>query len=195
MKRAITGACVALALSGCVSLPTPQSRSEWNEVHSRTYSGKSVEQVLDSAEKVLRAADKDFTFDYPDGKLVASRRWSMYMVLAAAAGTDYWDITTSPVPEGTKVTVQVNRASGAMYASPVVGGAGGATVASSNLPGQPLQWRPVYDLFWNRMDYMLKDGTWVSCTDFKKGKPQAQKAGLDALCSMTTDDGPAPTVS
>lgn len=193
MKKKVATSVVAVLLTGCVSIPTPQNRADWEAVHSRVYAGKSSEEVLDAAERILRSADKDFKFDYPDGKLVATRAWSVFFVIGGAGGTDYWEISALPVDDGVKATTRITRANGATYVAPVVGGGGGATVGSSSTPGQPLQWRPTYDLFWSRMDYMLDgSGRWITCKEFEKGKGRADTAGIDTICSVTTDDGPAP---
>lgn len=184
--------CIALcALAGCASVPTPQSRSEWKAIHSRSFQGQSEEAVLEAAEKTLRLADKDFRFDYPEGQLIATRSWLVYAVIAATMGTDYWTISTRKTADGVEATAQVTRSIGAIAPTPTIGSAGvnGAAVVSSSTPGQPVQHAPPYDLFWKRVSYLLEpSGEWPSCSAYKAGKDRAQKASIDTLCSVTTND-------
>jgi hypothetical protein len=101
MRGLVLGLC-CLVLGGCISVPPAPARQEWEEIHTRSFAGKSPREVLDAAEKVLRAADHDFTFDYPTGKLIGTRRWTVYAVLMATGGTDYWTIETQEATEPPK---------------------------------------------------------------------------------------------
>ncbi|ASR44336.1 hypothetical protein BEN78_14155 [Xanthomonas citri pv. mangiferaeindicae] len=179
---------LAVGLSGCVSIQGPGSREEWQAIHVREYHGKSQKDVLDAAEKILRLADHDFNFDYPDGKLVGQRSWVVYMAIAIVGGTDYWTVSTEALPSATRVTVDVTRATGSVYAAPVIGGPG-ATVQQSSTPGVPLRTRAAYDLFFARLDHLLSgSGTWTTCDEFKLTVARRDRGGIDTLCSITTDD-------
>ena len=184
--------CIAVAaLAGCSTVPTPQSRAEWNAVHTRTFPGQSEEAVLEAAEKTLRLADKDFRFDYPAGQLVATRNWLVYAGIAATSGTDYWTISTKATPEGIQATAQITRTMSAITPTPTFGSAGvnGMTATSTSTPGQPVQHAPPYDLFWMRVSYLLNpQGEWPTCDAFKAGKGRVDKASIDTLCSVTTAD-------
>lgn len=191
MKRYLSLVLV-LSLSGCVTLPPPpQGREEWNSVHTREFSEASVEEVSAAAEKVLRLADHDFTFDYPDGQLMATRHWLVYMLLAASMGTDYWKLTMEPIPSGTRATLQISRAASAVSPTPVVGlgGAVGTSVVSSAMPGRPIRYPSAYELFWSRVEFLLgRSSDWVTCDEFESGKSVADKAEIYVLCSINTDD-------
>lgn len=187
----------ALLLAGCVTPPkTPQSRAEWQAIHVREFPGKTPEDVLDAAERVLRLADDEFTFDYPDGQLIATRPWLVYAVIAASSGIDYWRITTAPLPGGgTRATVDISRTESTIAPSPVmVGGQMGVGMDSSTMPGRPVQTEPAYNLFWSRVEHQLGLlPVWFTCDSFKAGRSAASKAGLNVLCSVNTDDRePAP---
>lgn len=185
MKRFLPLALLALA--SCATVPTPQSRDEWMAVHSRTYPGKTPEEVTAAAERVLKLADHDFKFDYPPGQLVATRSWLLYAVIAAAMGTDYWKIETTPVEGGTRAVVQISRAESAVMPSPTA--YGDVSVTSAAMPGQPVSFAPPYEVFWHRVEHQLglRDD-WLSCDDYKRAK--RPKAGLWVLCSVNTDDKP-----
>lgn len=189
MKRLLLLALPTLVLAGCATVPTPQTRDEWMAIHSRTYPGKTPEEVTAAAEKVLKLADHDFRFDYPPGQLIATRPWLVYAVIAAAMGTDYWKVETTPVQGGTKAVVQISRAAGMVTPSPTA--YGDVSVMSSSMPGQPIQFAPPYEVFWHRVEHQLGlRQDWLSCDDYKHAK--RSKAGLEVLCSVNTDDKPPP---
>lgn len=189
MKGLLSSLLASAFLSGCVSLPKPpDSRIAWEAIHQREFVGKNERELLEAAEKVLRLSDKDFVFDYPEGALLGTRKWLAYGVIVIVGGTDYWRITARPTSAGTRLTVEISRKSQSTTAAPVVGGGGVYGVNSSSL-GEPIFYRAPYDLFWSRMQHLLTgDGQWVTCKQFKDGKKSAEKAGIDVLCSVTTDD-------
>lgn len=192
MKQPVCLLVALASLAGCATAPVPQNRSEWSAIHTRSFPGQSEQAVLDAAEKTLRLADKDFRFDYPAGQLVATRNWLVYAVIAATTGTDYWTITTRPTADGIEATAQITRTVNSIAPTPTVNSAGvnGAAVVSSGTPGQPVQFAAPYELFWARVSYLLQpQGTWPTCNAFKAGKDRKQKAAIDTLCSVTTDDG------
>ncbi|WP_337052473.1 hypothetical protein [Pseudoxanthomonas sp. USHLN014] len=193
MKNLILAASLALVAAGCATIPKPNNRAEWELVHTRRYADKTQKEILDAAEKVLAAADHDFTFDYPPDKLVAQRKWTVYAVLAIVGGTDYWTVETRDVGGTTQAMVQITQQSTATTASPSFGPGGATTwgADSTSTPGQPIQARASYDLFWDRVDALLYGKPWVSCKDRKAElgrEPRGAKFGLETLCSVTTDD-------
>lgn len=194
MKRTISTIAVIATLSGCASAPKgPQSRAEWEAQHVRTYEGKTATEIQDAAEKLLKLSDKDFTFSYPDGRLVAQRNWSIFMLIGAAGGTDYWTIETAESESGTKATVQITRNQSAMAVGAVAGGPGYVPVTSST-PGQPVVQPAPYELFWKRMDYLLGiSQEWVTCKQFKPTIKGTKQAGaIEVLCQTFTSDDNAP---
>jgi hypothetical protein len=68
------------------------------------------------------------------------------------------------------------------------GASAGWGVQSSTTPGTPLQARAAYDLFWDRVDSVLDGSPWPTCEDRKRAIARRDRGGLDALCSVTTDD-------
>lgn len=185
----------ALLLAGCATAPIgPQNREEWQALHMHVISGVTEKQVLDASEKVLRLADHDFKFDYPDHQLLASRQWSFYAVLAAGFGVDNWRITTKEVTGGVSVTVEISRQSNAITPMPTVGvagpGAGGIGVGAgaTPMPGQSISGEFPYAVFWQRLDFMLgKSSHWPNCKEAEK-VPRPQRINSDVLCSVSTDD-------
>lgn len=187
--RAVLLIAAAVAAGGCATTQVPQSRTEWQAIHVREFRDKTPDEVLDAAEEVLRLADHDFTFDYPDGQLIATRRWLIYVVLAASMGTDYWKVTAAPLPDGgTRATVEISQQASSVVPSPVFesGGGVGSTVMAMGLPGTPVQHAPPYRLFWRRVENRLGMWPhWTTCDDFGE---ESGNAGLHVLCSVNTDD-------
>lgn len=194
MKRYLAAFFAVAIVSGCATTSMgPSSREDWDSTHVRTYENVTPRQVQDAAEQILKLADKDFTFEYPDSGLIATRKWMFYVVISASSGTDYWTVETKPEGAATRVVVRVTRAASTIMASPVIGGQGVASMASGT-PGFPLEQRALYKLFWDRMDYFLgKNPVWTTCDSFKERIkvefPRGWDRGaMDTLCAINTDD-------
>ncbi|KAF1711083.1 hypothetical protein CSC70_03920 [Pseudoxanthomonas kalamensis DSM 18571] len=168
------------------------SRSDWEDIHVRQYEGVTAREVQDAAEKVLRLADHDFSFQYPDGRLIASRNWTVFAVIAITGGKDHWTVETSESNGVTRVTTTITRESSTTTAAPVVGGSGVAPVVGST-PGALITQGAPYQLFWERLEYTIgKRDVWTTCDQFKgriKDSTRARDRGqIDALCGITADD-------
>jgi hypothetical protein len=108
---------LVVLLAGCATAPPQLSQQEWLR---------------------LRLADgNDFSLTYPaDGSgLKASRRWSIYMVIAAVFGAEEWTLKTAPRSDGFWVGVDVMGAIGGMVRT----------------WSTPVDSQALYDLFWSRM--------------------------------------------
>lgn len=154
---------VSLMLSSCASTP-PLSRDEWLRMTNRTYEGVTKEQALAAAEQILRLADgNDFMIAHSDEGFVASRNWSVYLVLAASFGTDVWQLRAAEYgTTGTKVSVSVSTQFGAVGAVAT----GPSTVAPLTTPsaGSAVNGTAIYEVFWARMDYLLgRSPVWMDC--------------------------------
>lgn len=193
MNRAIAGAALIMLISGCATTPDGSaSRDEWEAIHVRTYDDVSPREVQDAAEKVLRLADKDFTFEYPEGRLQGNRKWTVYAVIAIVGGTDYWTVETRSDGAGTKATLQITRQASGTTAMPVIGGPG-VTAMTTATPGYPIFQKAPHMLFWQRMEYMLgKRSDWPTCDSFKDiiktTIKRTERNQLEVLCSVNTDD-------
>lgn len=194
MRRSSLICVVAgLALAGCGSLPErPESRADWEALHTRTYEGVTPGQVLEASEEILALVDDDFTFDYPPDRLDARRPWYVYMVLAAANGQDHWRIETEETEAGTKVMVRIHRQTSVTTPSPTatVDGTMGAGVNTSSMPGDAVWWAGPYRLFWSRLDYKLGvSDEWLTCAQAQErfaGEFNGQDTGV--LCGVTVAD-------
>ncbi|WP_427183621.1 hypothetical protein ACL598_17530 [Bordetella bronchialis] len=171
------------ALAGCAT-QKQLTREEYLQTTQRTFQGKSAEDVYHAAEKLFRLADgDDFTFAYTDTSMTASRRWSIYLVLTAAFGTDTWLIQTKDVPGGVKVSVQVSTVAGSVVPMGTTGGdftATGTPSLTNLVPGTA-----IYDVFWARMDYLLGlSQRWMTCEEAEARRKSGVVWGVnDALCN------------
>lgn len=154
----------SLLLSSCVSTKPPLSRDEWLRMTTRTYEGVTKEQVLTAAERLFRLADgNDFMIAHSEEGFVASRNWSVYLVLAASFGTDVWQLRAAEYgTTGTKVSVSVSTQVGTVGA--VATGSGGAAPMTTPAAGGAVNGTAIYELFWARMDYLLgRSPVWMDC--------------------------------
>ncbi|ANN71554.1 hypothetical protein [Bordetella bronchialis] len=182
MRSAVAG-LVLLAITGCAA-QKQLTRDEYLQATQRTYQGKSAEDVYHAAEKLFRLADgDDFTFAYTDNSMTASRRWSIYLVLTAAFGTDTWLIQTKELPDGVKVSAQVSTMAGSVLPMATTGGdftATGSPTLAGGVPGTA-----IYDVFWARMNYLLGlSQRWMTCEEAEARRKSGVVWGVnDALCN------------
>jgi len=192
-KLFFTYALLAVAISGCAPKQPQMSRQEWINTTTRTYAGITKDQAMEATEKLFRLADgDDFTVTHAEDGLSAVRQWSIYMVIAAAFGTDYWTVRAAQDGDKVKVSVQAsvqNQAIGPMMTA-------GGDISASAMPviGTPVTGTALYDLFFARLDYLLgKRDTWMTCEDEKHRIKSKITWGIDdPLCSAANmkDDTP-----
>lgn len=150
-------------LSGCAAPQKQLTREEWLSTTTRTYKTNTKDQVIEAAEKVFRLADgDDFNIVHAEDGLMATRPWSVYLVLAAATGIDYWKVVVAPGEGFVKASVQVNTSMQTVSPMPTVGG--DISVSTSPMSGSPVMGTAIYDVFWARMDYLLGvSESWMTC--------------------------------
>ena len=182
-KQIILISIVALFIAGC-AVPRQLTRQEWIDTTTRIYRGVSQEQILLAAEELFRLADgDDFKFVHSEEELYATRNWLVYLVIAAASGTDYWRVSTSKQGDDVKVVVQVNTQMQTTTAIATTGG--NWTATTSPMSGVPVQGTAIYDVFWARMDYLLgKRRVWMNCAQANQRVAQDTTWGTnEALCN------------
>ena len=157
-------ASLVVAVSGCAT-QKHLTRDEYLQTTQRTYANKTPDDILRAAEKLFFLADgDDFTFHHTDDALVASRKWTVYLVLAASMGTDTWVINTDEQGGATKVSAMVSTQGGAVTPMPTTGG--DWTAGSMPAGAYITQGTAIYDVFWARMDYLLGEtDKWMTCKE------------------------------
>lgn len=170
MKRtfAVAAATLGAVLAMGCSLPVRKemSRDEWLTVTRHTFPGVTKDQAIAAAERVLKLADGDDVrvVHHEDG-FVASRSWSMYLVLGVQFGVDTWDVRVSQ--EGADSKVRLGVASQGQMLAPMPTAKGDASVGTMpGMGGAAVEGTAIYDLFWSRMAYLLgQRDRWMSCAE------------------------------
>lgn len=154
-------------LAGC-ALPKRQelTREQWLTVTRHTFPGVTKDQAIVAAERVLKLADgDDVSVVHNEDGFVATRPWSVYLVLTAVFGLDTWGISVQSAETGSVVKLGV--ASQAQALMPVPTARGDASVGTMpGMGGFAVNGTAIYDLFWARMAYLLgQRDTWMSCAE------------------------------
>lgn len=186
MKKSLAVFIVALTLVGC-ALPTRKemSREEWLTVTRHTFSNVTKDQAIAAAERVLKLADGDDVrvVHHEDG-FVATRQWSIYLVLAAQFGMDTWDLRVSQ--DGANTKVRLGVASQGQMLAPMPTARGDASVGTMpGMGGAAVDGTAIYDLFWARMAYLLgQRDSWMTCAESDARVKAGTVWGLnEALCN------------
>lgn len=193
MKFLYLAIFVAL-VAGCAGRQaSSQTREESIAMKTRVYSNADPERVIAAAERLLTLADgKDFSFSHTESGFQASRRWSVYLVIAAAFGTDTWAFSAVKEGAGTKATVIAATSAQSASPMPVATSTGGGVTASTGPQIQgAITSTALYDLFWRRMDFLLgQSDKWLTCNEWDDYKKTLKLRGDDsALCnSFNVDD-------
>lgn len=187
MKKALL-ILISLSLVSCASHRT-LTREEWLQVGKKEFTNIKKEDLIKNAEKLLTLMDgRDVKFSYTQNGFVASRNWLIYVVVAAAVGTDYWTFDVQEKDNKLIASIQPSTMAGT-----VSGYAVGGQVSTITTPtiGTPIQGTAIYNMFWNRLDYLLgKTDQWMDC---KQGLSKINKnetwGNLEHICdSVTIDD-------
>lgn len=193
MRGRIAAAVVTVATVGCASVPPQMTRDQYLATTTRIYKAPK-DDVIAAAEKVLRLADgNDFKLAHNADGFTASRAWSIYMVLAATFGNDYWSVKVTERDGASMIETQVASSSQAL--APMATTSPG-TWTTSTLPGgsSPVDGPALYELFFARMDYMLGlRPDWPTCKwSDQRVRSKATWGVNEALCNSfnVKDDTP-----
>lgn len=194
IKSMLALLCAVFVIAGCATQHPPMTREEWLNTTTRYYEGKTKDEVLNAAEKLFTLSDgDDYKFQHTDDALYASRQWTVYLVLAAASGTDNWVVTAKETDKGVKTTVRVATQESAFAPMPTTGG--DASVGTIPVAGTPVQGTTLYELFWARMDYLLGlRPDWMTCEESNARRQNGDTWGLShQLCNSFNVKDQAPT--
>lgn len=182
---------VALILSSFISCASKKeiSREEYLKMTNRLYKDNSKDDLIRAGIEVMSLIDpSDTHLTHKEDGFIARRNWSLYMVLAASAGTDTWTFTVKDTPEGPKANIDVVSSSSAMGAMATSGG----DLTATTYPGETIvtDGNVVYESFWKRMDFVLgKTNEWQSCKAISEDLKNGKLWGDDTkICSVTTED-------
>ncbi len=153
------------------------TREEYLLVASRTY-GLSQERLIRAAEEVLRKSDNEYTISHQPRGLVATKPWTLFLLLAFHEGVTQWKVDTEKTGKGTKIyldlsSIQTGGATGAIAGTSVY------TLPSST--GEAKIFSPAaFNLFFARLDKELgRRADWLSCEDAAR---KNWEGSFEALC-------------
>lgn len=185
MRVAMSAIVATLFVCGC-STPKPMERDEYLRVTTRTYEGKTKDQVIDAALKVLSLSHQQgFELAHNDDGFGATHH-----PFEGRLPSDNWEFKVRDTSAGPRASVQIFSMAG-----------GGATILPTSSPGiysvgstpsstAIVQGNAAYDLFWARVDYFLWErDTWATCVE-ESAKIDAGKVygSLDPLCGRAFPD-------
>lgn len=203
MKPLLFIAAISVLLTACATPPPQLTRQEWLDMPQRTFKDTTVDKVLETSEKVLRLADpSDVQIHHLPNKMVGSRKYLIYAVLAASFGSYNFDVTA--VQKDTDVITQLYVGSSAQSIIPtatmtpgVQGGWGGVGATASTGPvnvGAPFSDKEVYSLFFMRMESLLYNKPWITCEHAKNAIfKNAPGRVFEPLCLLADDNEPPAT--
>jgi len=181
-----------MLIIGCSS-PT-MSRKDFLKTTSRIYEKTSKEEILSNVEKVLKLADNDFTFVHTEDGFIATRKFTIFLLIAASVGRDEWIIKVKEIEKdkfriSTLVSTSGSNVGG--YAS-----SGDTGVVTSPTTKDYIQGNALYNLFYGRLDYFQKSSkTWITCDQFNKIMKTKKLWGkIEPLCQAFTIDDNSPEI-
>lgn len=212
----------------CVGCATPRkslTREEWLNMTNHTFKDTTVNEALNTAEKVLTLSDApdDVKFQHFPNRMTGSRKYFIYGFVVITSGSYNFDIAAEQ--QGSDVITQLYIGSTTQAVGPaptytpgVQGGWGGMGATATSMPGNvgvPEENPEAYNQFYSRMESLLNAKEWLTCEQAIKAKAKqnnpttydpSQPAGYyynasrayDALCLMASDKAPEttpPTVS
>lgn len=163
-------------------------RNEQIAATTKIYQNTQKEDVLVAVDKLFRLADgSDFQITHSENSIAGSRRWLVYMVLAAVFGVDNWYVAADQIGNDVKVVVRVNTSNAPIAPMPVAGNVD-TSYSMMTLPPveSTIQGNALYAIFFNRLDYLLGKSTeWWDCTTAEEKTRELNLVGdTGPLCMM-----------
>lgn len=189
----------ALVAAGCGAPPPVWDRATTERYTVRTFDGVTKAQAMDAAERVMRLADPDdVTVSYQDDAIVMDRAFEIFAVISAANGKYRFQLATTQENESAPVRARVAIYMDMTTTIPVAGATlgGGIAVApmsSTAMSGEFMPTGPAYDLFWNRVAYMLgQSDVWESCDAYAaRNRLSGPRDNLQPMCLYADDNPPS----
>ena len=137
---------------------------------TRTYQGKTPEQVMVALQKVLFLLDpnNDMKFDVSENKIYAKRSWLIYVVLMSALGLDQYNVTVEKTATGTQATLAYSSESLPLIGPP--------NVFKKNLEIGSTENPADFKLFHDRVEFILGiREKWTTCDVAKASQKDPSK--------------------
>lgn len=190
MKRIIL-LFFCFTLVGCAAKRPDLTREQWLDMTSHTFKNTNVNNVLKAGEKVLRLADpSDVTIYHLPNKMVGSRNYFVFAVIAAVSGNYLFELTAAQKESSVETQLIISHSAQPITAAMTYTPGAGAGVTAvpgmvSNRP--PMDYKEQYDLFYSRMESLLYSKPWIVCDEATQGKPTV---ALESMCILADDNMP-----
>lgn len=172
MKKIAIIFIMVVVLAGCSQRQV--SREEWLSMTSHTFPNTTVDSVLKSGDQVLQLADAtDVTVSHSEEKFLAYRKFMIYAVFSATFGRYEFELQAKQ--EGPNVTtkLEITRGISAVFGPEIK---------------QQWKWRETHDLYFSRMEALLYNKKWETCSEAEN---KAESGWfLEPLCLLVDDNVP-----
>lgn len=186
--------CVTYAVTtGCATARKTFTQEEWTQITTREFKGKSVNEVLNAAERVLLLADESDVkvYKWPN-RLIGERNASVYFVIGFFSAVYTFDLQLEQKEDRVKAillsTIATGGMYGAIYQTPV--GYNPMIITAPSVGGAINDNPEIYHLFFSRIESLLYGEKWVSCNDAKDIFTDRRIGALEAVCLVADDKSP-----
>lgn len=155
------------------------SRSERDRIARKEFVGKTPDEVLGAAARVMELADPTCVhISSSDARMIAQRFFSVkFLILPASIGCYVFDLQAERKGSGTMATLSISRS---QFCKDVDLPGDAAAASDRDL----IEYPEVYRLFYRRVSSLLYGQPWITCTE---ASYCPFPNNLSALC-LTADD-------
>lgn len=178
--------CSVLVLGACKTTPDLLlDEAAFTSTTTRRFPGETRERIVQAAEAVLRQSDPTRQITTRTEGFASFKQFESYGFVVAEGSGDLWTVTSRDVGDGAEAVVRLAPRGGGGPAGPAI------SITQGRNPA------PLYDLFWNRVEYVLgRRPDWTPCSAAVarlQGTGQGP-AAIGALCTSPGDGRAAPPV-
>lgn len=176
-------ACLFSGLAACNTTPDLLlDEAAFTSATTRRFPGETRERIVRAAEAVLRQSDPSRQITTRTEGFASFRQFESYGFVVAEGGGDLWTVTSRDLGDGAEAVVRLAPRGGGGPVGPAISITGGRNPA------------PLYDLFWNRVEYVLgRRADWPTCGAAEGGlRASPGPAGLSSLCGAAGNGRAAP---
>jgi len=178
-NRLAAAALGCLAVSGLAACNTTPDllldEAAFTSATTRRFPGETRERIVRAAEAVLRQADPNRQITTRTEGFASFRQFQSYGFVVAEGAGDLWTVTSRDLGDGAEAVVRLAPRGGNGPAGPAI------SITQGRNPA------PLYDLFWNRVEYVLgRRADWPTCQAAENSLRGSQgPAALGGLCGPT----------
>lgn len=170
---------------GCATPPKKYTQEEWTKITTREFKNKTINEVLDAAERVLILSDESDVkiYKFPN-RLIAQRKASAFFLISYARFLYSFDLQLEQKEDKVKSVLLITISSEGMYATTM-----GLLPVPSNF-GVINEHPEDYELFYSRIESILYGKKWISCDEAKEVFLNRRLGSLESICFQADDKSP-----